>query len=159
MRLVLFQPDIAPNVGTMLRLCACLGVPIDLIEPLGFLMDGPRLRRSALDYLAAVDLTRHRSFAHFRENRPSGRLVLLTTRAASRYHETAFRPDDQLLVGRETAGVPDEVHAIADLRVRIPMRDGLRSLNVAVAAAIVLAEALRQTDQWPEGSENGGIQS
>ena len=148
MRLVLYQPDIAPNAGTMLRLAACLGVAVDLIEPAGFVLDGPRLRRGAMDYLAEVELVRHASFAAFRAQQ-AGRLVLLTTQSAIAHHEVAYCADDLLLVGRESAGVPASIHAAADLRVRIPMRDKLRSLNVAVAAAMVLGEALRQTGQWP----------
>lgn len=152
MRLVLFQPDIAQNAGTLLRLAACLGVPVDIVEPCGFHMNDRRLRRAALDYLHALDLTRHPSWdaygAAFSQRRPA-RLVLLTTRAEQAYSDFAFRPDDSLMVGRESAGVPDAVHRAADARLRIPMRPDLRSINVALAAAMVLGEALRQTGQLP----------
>ena len=144
MRLALYQPDIAQNAGAMLRLAACLGVPVDLIEPCGFVFGDTKLRRAGMDYLEHVDLIRHLSWAAFRPTIP-GRLVLLTTKASIVYTEAAFRPDDTLMVGRESAGVPDEVQEAADLRLRIPMRPGLRSLNVALAAAMVLGEALRQT--------------
>lgn len=152
MRLVLFQPDIAQNAGTLFRLAACLDVPVDIIEPCGFHLDDRRLRRAALDYLDALDLTRHVSWqaysrAFSRAGR--GRLVLLTTRGERPYTEFAFRPDDSLMVGRESAGVPAAVHAAADTRLGIPIRPGLRSINVALAAAMVLGEALRQNAQQP----------
>jgi tRNA (cytidine/uridine-2'-O-)-methyltransferase len=150
MRLALYQPDIAQNAGAMLRLAACLGVPVDLIEPCGFVFGDTKLRRAVMDYLAHVDLTRHVSWSAFRLTVP-GRLVLLTTKASIVYTEPAFRPDDTLMVGRESAGVPDEVQDSADLRLRIPMRPGLRSLNVALSAAMVLGEALRQAGSWPAG--------
>ena len=147
MRLALYQPDIPQNTGTILRLVACLGVSVDLIGPAGFDMTDRALRRAGLDYLAHVDLERHQSFAAFEEARRSrgSRLVLLTTRGETPYTGFAFRPGDSLLLGRESAGVPDAVHALADARLRIPLQAGLRSLNVAVAAAIALGEALRQT--------------
>jgi tRNA (cytidine/uridine-2'-O-)-methyltransferase len=150
MRLALYQPDIAQNAGAMLRLAACLAVPVDLIEPCGFVMGDARLRRAGMDYLDHVVLVRHISWAAFRGTVP-GRLILLTTRASIAYTEPAYRPADTLMVGRESAGVPDAVHQAADLRVRVPMRRGLRSLNVALAAAMVLGEALRQTGSWPAG--------
>jgi tRNA (cytidine/uridine-2'-O-)-methyltransferase len=146
MRLALYQPDIAQNAGAMLRLAACLGVPVDLIEPCGFVFGDTKLRRAGMDYLAHVELTRHISWAAFRPLVP-GRLVLLTTKASIVYTEAAFRPDDTLMVGRESAGVPDEVQEAADLRLRIAMRPGLRSLNVALVAAMVLGEALRQVGE------------
>lgn len=151
MRVALYQPDIAQNTGTILRLGACFGVPIDVIGPTGFDMSDRTLKRAALDYLPFVDLTRHVSFDAFLAARSvapeqSGRLVLLTTKAATSHCEFAFEPGDTLLLGRESAGVPDAVHDCADARITIPMRPGLRSLNVAVAAAIVLGEALRQTN-------------
>jgi tRNA (cytidine/uridine-2'-O-)-methyltransferase len=151
MRLALYQPDIAPNAGAMFRLAACLGVGVDLIEPAGFVLSDARLRRSAMDYLAAAEIARHVSWERFQAAR-TGRLVLLTTRADLAHCDAAFRSDDVLLVGSETAGVPDAVHDAADLRVRVPMRQELRSLNVALAAAIVLGEALSQTALWPRGS-------
>lgn len=152
MRLVLFQPDIAQNTGTLLRLAACLDVPVDVIEPCGFHMDDRRLRRAALDYLDALELTRHVSWQAYAEGfsrSGSGRLVLLTTRGELPYSEFAFQPDDSLIVGRESAGVPEAVHQAAHARLRIPMRANLRSINVALAAAMVLGEALRQTGQQP----------
>ncbi len=148
MRLVLYEPDIPQNAGTLFRLAACLGVPLDLIEPCGFHLDDRRLRRAGLDYLERLDLTRHRSW-HSYLQAPRGRLVLLTTRGTSPYTQFAFRPDDSLMVGRESAGVPPQVHETADATLRIPLRPDMRSINVALAAAMVLGEALRQTDQMP----------
>ncbi|MFQ6017497.1 MAG: tRNA (cytidine(34)-2'-O)-methyltransferase [Kiloniellaceae bacterium] len=148
MRLVLFQPDIPQNAGALLRLGACLGLPVDIIEPCGFLFDDRRLRRAGMDYLAGVEMTRHASWAAYRRA-ARGRLVLLTTQGDTAYCDFAFRPDDHLMVGRESAGVPEEVCAAADARLVIPMRPGLRSINVALAAAMVLSEALRQTDRFP----------
>ncbi len=154
MRLALFEPDIPQNTGAILRLAACLRVGVDIIEPLGFILSDRRLKRAGLDYLDAVELTRHRSWQAFEAGRQrSGRkrrLVLLTTRARLAYTDFAFRADDVLLIGRESAGVPQEVHDAADARVRVPMASGLRSLNVALAAAMVLGEALRQTEGFPE---------
>ncbi|MFC7051817.1 tRNA (cytidine(34)-2'-O)-methyltransferase [Hansschlegelia quercus] len=148
MRLALFQPDIPQNAGTMLRLAACLGVAVDIVEPAGFPVSDRAFRRAGLDYLDHVEIVRHASFAAFEQAR-RGRLVLLTTKAATSFLEVEHLPDDVLMVGRESAGAPDEVHAVADLRIAIPMRPGLRSLNVAVAAAMVLTEALRQTGGFP----------
>jgi tRNA (cytidine/uridine-2'-O-)-methyltransferase len=146
MRIALYQPDIPQNAGAILRLAACFGLPVDVIEPCGFLVDDRRLRRAGMDYLEHVDLQRHRSWDAYLAARTGkeGRLILLTTRSAMPHVECRFRPSDSLLLGRESAGVPDEVHAIADVRLRIPMRSGLRSLNVAMAAAIVAGEAMRQ---------------
>ncbi|WP_189043361.1 tRNA (cytidine(34)-2'-O)-methyltransferase [Aliidongia dinghuensis] len=156
MRLALFEPDIAQNAGTMMRLAACLGLAVDLIEPCGFIVGDAKFRRSAMDYLDRLDLARHRSWTAFEAERRAranpGRLVLLTTRAEERYIDARFAPGDTLMVGRESAGVPDAVHAAADLRVRIPMQPGLRSINVALAAAMVIGEALRQTHLFAEGS-------
>jgi tRNA (cytidine/uridine-2'-O-)-methyltransferase len=149
MRLVLFEPDIPQNTGALLRLGACMGVAVDIVEPCGFLFDDKRLRRAGMDYLEAVEMVRHRSWRDYREA-ASGRLVLLTTRGDTRYADFAFRPDDSILLGRESAGVPEAVHAEADARLLIPMRPGIRSLNVALAAAMVLSEALRQTGLFPE---------
>jgi tRNA (cytidine/uridine-2'-O-)-methyltransferase len=152
MRLALYQPDIPQNTGAIMRLAACLGVPLDLIEPAGFLLGDRRLKRAGMDYLDLLDLHRHRSWAAFLGQRPPRhRLILLTTRAPVAYHRFVFEPDDILLLGRESAGVPDEVHAAANARVCVPMRQGARSLNVALAAAIVLGEALSQTGRLPEG--------
>ena len=152
MRLALYQPDIAPNAGAMLRLAACLDVPVDIIEPCGFVFDDAKLRRAGMDYMDHVELVRHVSWAAFRPTVP-GRLVLLTTRASLVYTDAAFEPTDTLMVGRESAGVPDDVHESADLRIKVPMRRGLRSLNVALAATMVLGEALRQTGLLPAGED------
>lgn len=147
MRLALYQPDIPQNTGTMLRLCACLGVPMDLIEPAGFTFTNRDLKRAALDYAPLAEVARHRSWAAFQAARAAlgGRLVLLTTQAELPYVDFGFQAEDILLVGREQAGAPPEVHEAADARLRVPMRPQARSLNVAVAAAMVLGEALRQT--------------
>ena len=146
LRLALYQPDIPQNTGTMMRMAACLGVAVDLIEPAGFDASDRNLRRAGLDYLDRLELTRHVSFAAFEERRraDAARLVLATTRAAMPYTDFAFRDGDIVMVGRESAGVPEAVHEAADARVLIPIRSDLRSLNVAVAAAMILGEALRQ---------------
>ena len=151
MRLALYQPDIPQNAGTILRMAACLGVPVDIIGPTGFDMTDRALKRAGLDYLAHADLSRHLSFADFDHARRlrQARIVLLTTQASTPHTDLAFRPGDILLLGRESAGVPEDVHAAADIRIKIPMRPGLRSLNIATAAAMVLGEALRQTDSYP----------
>jgi tRNA (cytidine/uridine-2'-O-)-methyltransferase len=148
MRLALYQPDIAGNVGTILRLAACFDVGIDLIEPMGFAYADRALARAGMDYAAQAQVTRHADWAAF-EHQVGGRLVLLTTRGGTRLDATRFAADDVLLLGSEGAGVPDEVHDRADLAVRIPLRQGFRSLNVAVAAGIALAEGLRQTGGFP----------
>ena len=154
MRLALYQPDIPQNTGTILRLAACLGVGVDVIGPTGFDMTERALLRAGLDYLDFVEVTRHLDFAAFDAVRQAQgrRLVLLTTRATVAHVGFAFTADDTLLLGRESAGVPDAVHARADARVRIPMRAGLRSLNIAVAGAIVLGEALRQCGGFDGGA-------
>lgn len=145
--LALYQPDIPQNAGNILRLAACLGAPIHVIEPAGFDMSDRALRRAGLDYIAHAVILRHIDWAAFDEarRRAGSRLVLLTTRGDVAYLDFAFVPGDVLLVGRESAGVPDAIHAAADARVRVPMQPGLRSLNVSSAAALVLGEALRQT--------------
>jgi tRNA (cytidine/uridine-2'-O-)-methyltransferase len=148
MRLALYQPDIPQNLGAFIRLAACLATPLDIIEPCGFPVDDRRIRRAAMDYVDLARLQRHASWEAFRRDRAPGRLVLLTTEGATTLAEVRFRADDVLLFGRESAGAPAEVHAAADLRVRVPMQKGLRSLNVALAAAMVLSEALRQTDGY-----------
>jgi tRNA (cytidine/uridine-2'-O-)-methyltransferase len=149
MRLALYEPDIPQNLGAFIRLAACLRVPLDIIEPCGFPVDDKRIRRAAMDYYDLADIARHTSwqaFQHGRARQPSpGRLILLTTRATHVFPAVAFQPGDTLLLGRESAGVPDDVHAAADLRLRIPLQERARSLNVALAAAMVLGEALRQT--------------
>jgi tRNA (cytidine/uridine-2'-O-)-methyltransferase len=152
LRLALFEPDIPQNTGALLRLAVCLGVAVDLIEPFGFLFDDRRLRRAVLDYAAAVRITRHASWSRFQAERdPRSRLVLLTTKGSVPYHRFAFAKGDTLLLGRESAGVPQFVHDVADARVVIPLANGARSLNVALAGAIALAEALRQTGGLPAG--------
>lgn len=148
MRLALYQPDQAGNVGTILRIGACLGVPVDIIEPCGFPWSDRALKRAGMDYAAIARVTRHPGWAAFEAELP-GRLVLLTTSGGSRIGEAPFERGDTLLLGSESAGVPEEIHARADLRIRIPQAAGTRSLNIAVAAGIGLAEALRQTDGWP----------
>lgn len=146
--LALYQPDIPQNAGTLLRTCACLGIAAAIIEPAGFPISDRHFRRAGMDYLDHVVLTRHSSFAAFEAWRHASasprRLVLLTTSGATDYRDVAYRPDDILMVGRESAGVPDDVHRSADLRIVVPVKPSLRSLNVAIAAAVVLGEALRQ---------------
>ena len=144
MRLALYQPDIPQNTGAILRLAACFGLAVDVIEPCGFAFDDRRLRRAGMDYLEHVELHRHRSWEAYQAARKTGRLVLLTTKGAVPHTDVRFEEADSLLLGRESAGVPEDVHAAADVRIRIPMRAGLRSLNVAMAAAIVAGEAMRQ---------------
>ncbi|QCO17158.1 tRNA (cytidine(34)-2'-O)-methyltransferase (plasmid) [Azospirillum brasilense] len=149
MRLVLFEPDIPQNAGTLMRLAAGLGVALDLIEPCGFVLDDRKLRRAGMDYIDQLALVRHSSWGAYRALPQAGRLVLLTTRGAVPYTDFAFAPDDRIMVGRESAGVPDEVHEAADARLVIPLKPPARSLNVALSAAMVLGEALRQTAALP----------
>ena len=152
MRLALYEPDIPQNTGALLRLAACFGVPVDLIEPLGFVFDDRRLKRAALDYAALAAVRLHASWSGFVAARdPGSRLVLLTTRGSVPLYDFAFAAGDTLLLGRESAGVPDFVHASADARVAIPLKPPARSLNVALAGAIALAEALRQTGGFAQG--------
>jgi tRNA (cytidine/uridine-2'-O-)-methyltransferase len=150
--IALFQPDMAENVAATVRLATCFGLPLSIIEPCGFIWDQRRLRRIGLDYLDQAEITRFPSFPSFEEERRKAgrRLVLLTTKAAVAYHEASYQADDVLLAGRESAGAPDEVHKAADLRVRLPMVPGMRSLNVVTALSMVLGEALRQTGRFPE---------
>jgi tRNA (cytidine/uridine-2'-O-)-methyltransferase len=150
-RLALFQPDIPQNAGTILRLCACMGVAADIVEPAGFPVSDRHFRHAGMDYLDRVTIERHVSWGTFEEARRAAgrRLVLATTRGATPYADFAFAPDDVILLGRESAGVPREVHEAADARIAIPLMPGLRSLNIAVAAAMLLGEALRQTDAFP----------
>jgi len=152
MRLALYQPDIPQNTGTLLRFAACMGLAVDIIEPCGFLLDDRRLRRAGMDYLASVELARHTSWDRFMEGMsPSAsRLVLLTTAGAVPYTDYAFDSNDILILGRESAGVPPEVHEAADARLLIPMVEGARSLNVALAASMVAGEAMRQTGLLPD---------
>ena len=149
MRLALYQPDQAGNVGTILRLAACLQVPLDIIEPCGFPWNDRALRRAGMDYAEIANVTRHAGWEMFAARLP-GRLILLTTAAKARFDAAHFAGDDTLLLGSESAGVPAEVHDRADLRLRIPQAAGTRSLNIAVAGGIALAEALRQVKGWPE---------
>jgi tRNA (cytidine/uridine-2'-O-)-methyltransferase len=170
MRLALYQPDIPQNCGALIRLTACLGVGLDIIEPCGFLLDDKRLKRAGLDYHSQASLRRHRSWTAFQADRQAagadganeggaagaaagGRLLLLTTGGDRPYTHFTYAPGDILLLGRESAGVPEEVHAAADARLVIPVRAGCRSLNVAQAAAMVLGEALRQTAGFPAGPQ------
>lgn len=152
MRLALFQPDIPQNTGTMMRLCACVDLPIDIIEPCGFIFNDKAMRRAGMDYLEMVDYRRHDSWADFLQYRADhpeeyGRIVLLTTHASQPYFDFEFKPNDIILMGRESAGVPEEVHQTADARLLIPMNEKARSINVAVSATMVVGEALRQT-RW-----------
>lgn len=151
LRLALFQPDIPQNTGAILRTAACFGIAVDVIEPAGFRLDDRAVRRAGLDYLERAALVRHANWEAFRVAlaTSSRRLVLFTTRADLTHVDFTFTPADTLLFGRESAGVPEAVHAAAAARVRIPIATGARSLNVAVAAAIGLTEALRQTDGFP----------
>lgn len=151
MRLALYQPDIAQNTGTILRLAACLGIAVDVIGPTGFDMTDRALRRAGLDYLNHVDIQRHESFESFLASQRSadGRLVLLSSHAEIQFTDFHFSPADTLLLGRESAGAPAHVHETAAARIRIPLRENMRSLNVAVAAAMVVGEALRQTGGFP----------
>ena len=152
MRIALFEPDIAANTGTIIRLGACMNVAIDIIEPCGFPFGDASLKRAGLDYLPRANLTRHASWKAFRAQ-AHGRLILATTKASKPYTAIAYQPGDTLLFGRESAGVTDEVAASAHESVRIPMADGMRSLNVAVAAAMIVGEALRQTGAFGESHQ------
>jgi tRNA (cytidine/uridine-2'-O-)-methyltransferase len=152
MRIALYQPDIPQNTGTILRLCACLGIEAHIIAPAGFPTSDRAFRRAGMDYLDTVALVRHTSWHAFEAwRRPENhRLLLFTTAAPASYLDYVYRPDDVLLFGRESAGVPQQIHDSADARLVIPMRPGLRSLNVAVAAAMAAGEALRQTGGMPK---------
>lgn len=147
MRLALFEPDIPQNTGTLIRLGACLGVGIDIIEPCGFLFSDKKLKRAGMDYADMAEVVRHSSWTAFLTARTGARLILLTTKGSVPHTDFTFRPDDILILGRESAGVTDAVHTRADACVRIPIRG--RSLNVAISGAIVLGEALRQTTGFP----------
>jgi tRNA (cytidine/uridine-2'-O-)-methyltransferase len=149
MEIAIYQPDIAPNVGTLIRLGACMGVPVNIIEPCGFPFGMKDMRRAVMDYAQIAEIRRHSSWEEFDKFRESSRLVLLTTRASVPYTEFLFRQSDILLLGRESAGVPDAVHDQVDGAVLIPMQQQARSVNVALSAAMVLGEALRQTDGFP----------
>jgi tRNA (cytidine/uridine-2'-O-)-methyltransferase len=149
MRIALYQPDQAGNVGTILRLGACMGVGVDIIEPCGFPWSDKALKRAGMDYAEMAAVTRHADWNAFSQV-ADGRIVLMTTKSALPLPEARFQAGDILLMGSESSGVPDDVHGRADLRVRIPQASGTRSLNIAVAAGIALAEALRQTNGWPK---------
>lgn len=142
--IALYQPDIAPNAATIIRMAACLGLPVTVIEPAGFVWGDSAFRRAGMDYLEAATVTRSPSWQAFHSSSGAHRLILLTTGATLPYTDFQFRPGDILLLGRETAGVPETVHEAADARVTIPMVPGMRSLNVAMACAMVTGEALRQ---------------
>ena len=159
MNIALFQPDIATNAAAAIRLAACFALPISIIEPMGFVWDDRRLRRVGLDYIEGADIRRWPSWQAFEKGRQESgqRLVLLTTRADQTYHLARYRADDILLGGQESAGVPDHVHQAADLRVRLPMAPGLRSLNLVTALSMVLGEALRQTGGFPGPSDQTGL--
>lgn len=150
-RLALYQPDIPQNTGTILRLAACLAVTTDIIEPAGFDVSDRNLRRSGMDYIERAAVSRHVSWCNFDEwRRKEGRrLILATTTGAISYTDFSYQPHDIIMMGRESAGVPDEVHQAADARILIPMQTGTRSLNIAVSAAMILGEALRQTGTFP----------
>ena len=149
MRIALFEPEIAGNVGAVLRLGACFGVPVDLIEPMGFDWDDKRVRRTAMDYIDHVDVTRHADFDGFRAAWPAARLVLFTTKGSSSAYDFEFEADDILIFGKESGGVPPQVAAACDAKVRIPIRAEVRSFNLATSAAIAVGEALRQTEGLP----------
>ena len=149
MRIALFEPEIAGNVGAVLRLGACLGAAVDLIEPMGFVWDDRRVRRAAMDYIDHVEVVRHAGFAAFRASIGPSRLVLLTTKAEHSAYDFAYHADDVLLFGKESAGVPAEVADLCDARVRLPIRREVRSMNLAMAAGLALGEALRQTGGLP----------
>lgn len=154
MRLALFQPDIPQNTGTLLRLGACLDIELDIIEPCGFIFSERTLKRAGMDYLDMVRYRRHHSWEHFLQYRAEhpeeyGRIVLLTTHASEPYYNFEFRPNDIILMGRESAGVPEEVHQTADARLLIPMNRNARSINVAVSAVMVVGECLRQVNGFP----------
>ena len=149
MRIALFEPEIAGNVGAVLRLGACLDVPVDLIEPLGFLWDDARVRRTATDYIDHVAITRHADWPAFHASIGAARLVLLTTNGSVSAYDFAFRPDDVLLFGKESAGAPPHVHAACEGRIRLPMKRDVRSLNLAMSAGLAVGEALRQTGGLP----------
>jgi tRNA (cytidine/uridine-2'-O-)-methyltransferase len=148
MRLALYQPDQAGNVGAILRLAACLDVPVDIVEPCGFAFSDRALKRAGMDYAEMADVVRHPGWEAFAKA-TEGRIVLLTTAGGVALHDTRFEPDDVILLGSESRGAPPEVHAAAALRIRIAQAPGTRSLNLAAAASISLAEALRQTNRWP----------
>jgi len=147
--IALYEPDIPQNTGTVLRMAACLGLPVEVIEPCGFVWGGKHMRRSSMDYLEHVEVTRHLNWAAFQKGLAGQRRVLLSTKAEQAYTAFDFHPGDILILGRESAGVPERVHDAVDARVTIPLKPGLRSFNLAIAAAMVVSEALRQLDAFP----------
>jgi tRNA (cytidine/uridine-2'-O-)-methyltransferase len=149
MRLALFEPDIPQNTGTLMRLCACLNVPLDIIEPCGFILSDKNLKRAGMDYIEHLEMTKHLNWEAFKTASAGKRLVLLSTKASGSFIDFSFDKDDILIAGRESAGVPEHVHQECAARVFVPMKSGMRSLNVALASAIVLGEALRQTGSYP----------
>lgn len=153
MRLVLFEPDIPQNTGTMMRLASAFDVSMDIVEPCGFILDDRRVRRAGMDYIDHLDLTRHVSWSAYLAAPHEGRLVLATTKGSVLHTEFEFRPDDRIMVGRESSGVPEEAAKTADARVRVPMAPHARSLNVAVTAAVLLGEALRSTNGFPRSDD------
>ncbi|MCA1749167.1 MAG: tRNA (cytidine(34)-2'-O)-methyltransferase [Parasphingopyxis sp.] len=152
MRIALYQPDIAGNVGTILRMAACFGVPVDIIEPCGFPFSDRALKRAGMDYASQAETSRHADWESFADS-VAGRRVLLTVSGDTALPDAVFTADDILIAGSESAGVPPHVHEAAALRLRIPLRPGMRSLNVAVATGIALGEMLRQTRRWPGGDK------
>lgn len=148
MRIALYEPEIAGNVGAILRLAACMDVAVDIIDPCGFPFSDKKLKRSGMDYAARVDLARHADWPTFQRTKP-GRLILMSSKAETLLGDFTFQPEDTLLMGKESAGVPDEVRAVCDAAIRIPMAPGLRSFNISVATGIAVFEALRQTGQLP----------
>ena len=157
-RLALYQPDIAQNVGTMIRMASCLGIAVDVIEPCGFVWGDKQMKRSGMDYLQDADVTRHLDYDDFMAQKNSRRVILLTTKGAVAYTDFEFKNNDILMVGQESAGVPEQVHRDVDARVIIPMVANVRSVNVAVSASMVMGESLRQTGQFqslPSNTEKG----
>ena len=155
MRLALFQPDIPQNTGTLLRLGACLDLPLDIIEPCGFIFNEKAMKRAGMDYLNMASYRRHNSWQDFLDYRTShpeeyGRIVLMTTKTKTPYTDFKFQSNDVILMGRESAGVPESVHELCDARLTIPMNQNARSINVAVSAVMVIGEALRQTNLFPK---------
>lgn len=151
MQIALYQPDIPQNTGTILRMCACFDIPVHIIEPAGFDMSDRNLRRAGLDYLDNLNLTRHLSFDRFLKDKPKGRLLLATTKGATKYTTLDYMPDDILLMGRESSGAPQNVHDVCDKTLYIPMEKNMRSLNIALACAMITGEILRQNNHFGSG--------
>lgn len=149
-QLALYQPDIPQNLGSAIRLCACLSKSLDIIEPCGFPWNDKKIRQSAMDYIDEIDIIRHSSWDRFYNTyKGKQRIILMTTKAPVNYTDFTFAPDDILLAGRESSGVPQTIQDIADGRVIIPLKPGLRSFNIINASAMILGEALRQTNSFP----------